>query len=224
MRLRQRPRGFSGEASPDPQLAAARLYFITPDVEPRRLAELTAAAVRGGAEVVQLRQKALARGELLAAARALRAITAEAGSLFVVNDHVDIALLARADAVHLGPDDITLEAARSLAGDRLLIGASASTPEAAHYAIAAGADYLGVGPAFATPIKAQKKVIGPEGVARVARAVGTAVPVFAIGGIDESNVGRLTELGVNRVCVIRAVGDTADPEAAARRLRAMLDA
>lgn len=180
--------------------------------------------MRGGADAVQLRQKELARGELLAAARALRAITAEAGRVFVVNDHIDIALLAGADAVHLGPDDLSLEAARSLAGDRLLIGASASTPEAARAAIVAGADYLGVGPAFATPIKTQKKVIGPEGVARVAGAVGAAVPVFAIGGIDETNVGRLTQLGVTRVCVIRAIGDAADPEAAARRLRAMLEA
>lgn len=173
--------------------------------------------------MVQLRQKNLARGELLAAARALRTITAEAGRVLVVNDHVDIALLAGADAVHLGPDDITLEAARSVAGDRLLIGASTSTPEAAGEAIAGGADYLGVGPAFATPVKSQKKVIGPEGVARVAQAVGARVPVFAIGGIDESNVARLTGLGVRRVCVIRAIGDAADPEAAARRLRAMLD-
>ena len=174
--------------------------------------------------MVQLRQKNMARGELLAAARELRAITAEAGRMFVVNDHVDIALLARADAVHLGPDDVTVGAARSLAGDRLLIGASASTPESAREAIAAGADYLGVGPAFATPIKTEKTIIGPEGVARVAEAVGAKVPVFAIGGIDESNLGRLTVLGVRRVCVIRAIGDAADPEAAARRLRAMLDA
>lgn len=189
-----------------------------------RLAELASAAVRGGADVVQLRQKKLARGELLSAARALRAITAAAGKVFVVNDHVDIALLAGADAVHLGPDDITVEAARSVAGDRLLIGASASTPDTARQVIAAGADYLGVGPAFETPVKTEKKVIGPEGVARVARAVGAKAPVFAIGGIDESNVGRVTRLGVKRVCVIRAIGDAADPEAAARRLRAMLDA
>lgn len=174
--------------------------------------------------MIQLRHKTLSRGELLPAARALRAITAEAGRFFVVNDFVDIALIAGADAVHLGPDDMTIEAARSVAGDRLLIGASASTPEAAREAIDAGADYLGVGPAFATPIKREKKVIGPEGVARVANAVGGRVPVFGIGGIDESNVASLTALGVRRVCVIRAIGDAADPEAAARRLRAMLDA
>ena len=179
--------------------------------------------MRGGADIIQLRHKHLARGELLAAARAMRAITAAANRLFVVNDHVDIALLAGADGVHLGPDDITVEGARSVAGDRLLIGASASTPEAARQAIADGADYLGVGPAFETPVKSEKDVIGPEGVLEVAKAVGAEVPVFAIGGIDESNVQQLTRLGLHRVCVIRAIGQASDPEAAARRLRAMLD-
>ena len=204
MRLRRRPGGVPGEASPDPDLAAGRLYFITPDVDPPRLSALAVAAVRGGADIVQLRHKHLARGELLSAAHALRAITTAAGRLFVVNDHVDIALLSGADAVHLGPDDITVEGARFIAGDRLLIGASASTPEAARQAIAAGADYIGAGPAFATPVK-------------------TEVPVFAIGGIDESNIRQLTKLGLHRVCVIRAIGDAHEPEAAARRLRAMLE-
>jgi len=193
-------------------------------VDPSRLVDLVSAAVRGGADIVQLRQKKLPRGDLLRAARELRRVTAAAAKLFVVNDHVDIALLAGADGVHLGPDDLSVEAARKVAGDRLLIGASASTPEAARVAVAAGAGYLGVGPAFPTPVKTEKKVIGPEGVALVARAVGAGVPVFAIGGIDESNVAHLTELGVRRVCVIRAIGDASDPEAAARRLRAMLEA
>ena len=224
MRLRRRPGGVPGEASPDPDLAAGRLYFITPDVDPPRLAALALAAVRGGADIVQLRQKQLPRGDLLAVAKELRAITAGAGKLFVVNDHVDIALVSGADAVHVGPDDITVEGARSVAGDRLLIGASASTLEAGREAIAAGADYLGVGPAFETPVKAEKKVIGPDGVLEVAKAAGGEVPVFAIGGIDESNVQQMTRLGLHRVCVIRAIGDAADPEAAARRLRAMLDA
>jgi len=223
VRLRRRSGGVPGEASPDPDLAAGRLYFITPDVDPPRLSALAVAAVRGGADIVQLRQKHLARGELLSAAHALRAITTAAGRLFVVNDHVDIALLSGADAVHLGPDDITVEGARFIAGDRLLIGASASTPEAARQAITAGADYLGVGPAFATPVKTEKKVIGPEGVLKVAKAAGAEVPVFAIGGIDESNIRQLTKLGLHRVCVIRAIGDAREPEAAARRLRAMLE-
>jgi thiamine-phosphate pyrophosphorylase len=180
------------------------------------------AAIRGGADIVQLRQKALPRGELLELALRLRELTAMAGALLIVNDHVDIALVAGADGVHLGPDDLPVDAARRLAPDGFLIGASASSPEAARKAVAAGADYIGSGPAFATPIKKEKGVIGPAGVAAVTAAVD--VPVFAIGGIEEANVGELTALGVRRVCALRAIADAADPESAAHRLRAMLDA
>ena len=172
--------------------------------------------------MIQLRHKTLPRGELVPLARRLRAVTALSGRLLVVNDHVDIALLSEADGVHLGPDDLSVESARRVVGDRMFIGASAASPEAAAAAAAASADYLGSGPAFATPIKTEKRVIGPAGVAAVVAAA--RVPVFAIGGIDETNLAQLTALGVRRACVIRAVADSADPEAATRRLRAMLDA
>jgi thiamine-phosphate pyrophosphorylase len=184
--------------------------------------EIASKAVRGGADVVQLRHKTLARGELLDLARRTRSLTAEAGVLFVVNDHVDIALLSEADGVHLGPDDLSIASARRVAGDRLLIGASASSPDAAGAAIENGADYLGSGPAFATPIKTEKQVIGPKGVAAIAAAVGPGVPVFAIGGIDETNIAQLIAEGLRRACVIRAVSGAPDPEQAARHLRAML--
>jgi len=191
---------------------------ITPDVTPERVVEIAAGAVRGGADVVQLRHKSLPRGELLTLARRLR--EGIPSVLLMVNDHVDIALLSGADGVHLGPDDLSIEAARHVAGDRLLIGASASTVERALQAVEEGADYLGSGPAFATPIKARKQVIGPRGVAAIAQAVD--IPVFAIGGIDESNVGQLALAGIRRAAVIRAVSESTDPEQAARRLRAML--
>jgi thiamine-phosphate pyrophosphorylase len=174
----------------------------------------------GGADVVQLRHKALARGELLDLARGLREVTSAAAALFVVNDYLDLALLSHADGVHLGPDDLSIASARRLAGDRLLIGASASKTPEALAAIAAGADYIGCGATFATSVKPDKNVIGPAGVAAVSRAA--TVPVFAIGGIEESNVGQLTALGLHRICVIRAVADAADPESAARRLRTIL--
>ena len=170
--------------------------------------------------MIQLRQKTLPRGELLELARRVRAVA----SLFIVNDHVDIALLSDADGVHLGPDDLSIASARRVAGDRLLIGASAWTVESARAAIADGADYLGSGPAFATPIKSEKQVIGPEGVAEIAEAVGSTVPVFAIGGIDETNLPQVVAAGLRRVCVIRAVAGAPDPESATRRLRAMLNA
>jgi thiamine-phosphate pyrophosphorylase len=142
--------------------------------------------------------------------------------LFVVNDHVDIAMLSKADGVHLGPDDLSIASALRVTGDRLLIGASASTPETARAAIVEGADYLGSGPAFATPIKSEKQVIGPAGVAAITAMATSKVPVFAIGGIDEWNVGQLTAAGLRRACVIRAVAEARDPEQATRRLRAML--
>jgi thiamine-phosphate pyrophosphorylase len=170
--------------------------------------------------MLQLRHKSLARVELLDLARKLRDVTNEAGALLIVNDHVDIALIAGADGVHLGPDDLSIGVARRLAPEGFLIGASASNPDAARSAVSAGADYIGSGPAFATPVKKEKSVIGPAGVAAVAAAVD--VPVFAIGGIEELNVAQLTALGLGRVCAIRALADAPDPEKAARRLRAML--
>jgi thiamine-phosphate pyrophosphorylase len=203
-------------------LNAARLYVVTPEREPDQLIDYVSAVLRGGADVIQLRHKTLPRGRLLDLARELGRLTANAGALFIVNDHADLALLSGADGVHLGPDDLSIEAARRIGGDRLLIGASASTIDAARAAIAAGADYIGCGATFGTPVKPDKAVIGPEGVSAVAAAV--KAPVFAIGGIDESNLSRLTALGLHRVCVIRAIADSPDPEAAARRLRAMLEA
>jgi thiamine-phosphate pyrophosphorylase len=187
---------------------------ITPDASSERVLEVATAAVRGGADAVQLRHKSMPRGELLELARDLR--SAIAGSLFIVNDYVDIALLSGADGVHLGPDDLTVASARKVAGDRLLIGVSASTPDA----VQPGADYVGCGPAFSTPIKPEKKVVGPAGIAAMQAAV--EIPVFGIGGIDASNLDQLVAMGVRRACVIRAVGDAPDPEQAARELRAML--
>lgn len=170
--------------------------------------------MRGGADIVQLRHKSMARGELLELARRMREVVS--GALFIVNDHVDIALLSDADGVHLGSDDLSVAAARLIAGDRLLIGTSASTPDA----VPVDADYVGCGPAFATPLKPEKRIVGPAGIAALSSAV--HIPVFAIGGIDQANVAQLIALGVHRVCVIRAVGDVPDPEQAARELRAML--
>ena len=208
-----------GEAGRVGRLQQAGLYVVTPDLPPERIVALASAAERGGADVIQLRHKVLPRGELLTLALRLRELIQEA--LFVVNDHVDIAILSGADGVHLGPDDLSISAARRVGGDRLLIGASASSGDAARAAVADGADYIGCGAAFATPVKSEKTVIGPESVAKVAQAV-APVPVFAIGGVDESNVEQLTALGVRRVCVIRAVAGSSDPEQATRRLRAML--
>src|SRR2546430_846543 len=150
------------------RLAAARLYAITPEADPEAVERLVGAWLRGGADVVQLRQKRVPRGQLLALAERCAAACAAAGALFVVNDHVDVATLSGADGVHVGPDDLTVAAARRAAGADLLVGASASTPDAGREAERDGADYLGTGPAYATPLKTEKRVIGPAGRAAVA--------------------------------------------------------
>jgi len=196
------------------RLLAARLYAITPEGEPAETERLLAAWLRAGVPVVQLRQKRLPRGRLLELACALAGGCAEAGALLIVDDHLDVALLSGADGVHVGPDDLTVAAARHVAGTDLLVGASAASPEAARRAELDGADYLGSGPAYPTPLKTEKRVIGPAGVAAVAAAV--AVPVFAIGGIERSRLPELRAAGVHRVCAIRALGRAPDPEAEAR--------
>ncbi|TMF88348.1 MAG: thiamine phosphate synthase [Chloroflexi bacterium] len=204
------------------RLAAAHLYAITADQESARLATAAEACLRGGAQLLQLRHKALARGELLNLARRLHEVTAAAGVLLIVNDHLDIALLADADGVHLGEDDLSVAEARRLAGPNFLVGASASNADAARTAAAAGADYLGAGPAFATPMKEAKPVIGPEGVAAVQQAV--QIPVFAIGGVTPDNAPQLVAAGITRACMIRGLFDSDDPEAAARAALAALTA
>jgi thiamine-phosphate pyrophosphorylase len=204
------------------RLEAARLYAITPDADPDRVVDLVAAWMRGGAEIVQLRHKSLARGGLLDLAGRLAETVHSAGGLLIINDYVDIALLAGADGVHLGDDDISVSGARSIAGPDLIIGGSASTPAAALSKVADGADYIGSGPAFGTPLKPDKRVIGPEGVAAVASAV--EVPVFAIGGVSEANIPQLGAAGVRRACAIRALAEPADPAATAARMREALSA
>jgi thiamine-phosphate pyrophosphorylase len=144
------------------------------------------------------------RGELLDLARRL----APRVSL-IVNDHADIAVMAGAAGVHVGPEDLSVEAVRRSVGDRLIVGASAQTPEEARAAVAAGASYIGSGPAFPTATKTSKDVIGPRGVAAVAAAV--TVPVFAIGGITAQRVPEVRAAGLERVCAISALAGGAEP-------------
>lgn len=205
-------------------LQNAHLYAVTPDAEPDRILELARAWCEGGVDIVQLRHKTLARAALLRLAERLVDICRARGVLFIVNDHLDIALLSGADGVHLGEDDLSLadaeKALQNAGARRILIGASTSSVPVAQAAERAGADYLGAGPVYATPIKAEKAALGLERVHEIREAV--RIPVFAIGGIGPANVGELRAHGVDRVCVIRALSEVPDPEAEARRLRALL--
>jgi thiamine-phosphate pyrophosphorylase len=187
----------------------SRLYLITA-VRPD-LAAFVEAAVRGGVDAVQIREKELADGALLAALEEARDVTARLGVPLVVNDRPDLAVLCGADYVHLGQDDLPVASARSFG---LRVGQSTPAREEVD---ATAADYIGVGPVHATPTKAGRPAVG-LGLVRHA-AAHAPVPWFAIGGIDRTNVESVLAAGATRIAVVRAVGDAADPEAAARELR-----
>jgi thiamine-phosphate pyrophosphorylase len=191
----------------------ARLYLIV-GARP----EVVEAALRGGVDVVQLRVKDVPDDELMDAARELRSLCSAHGALFVVNDSPELAVRAGADGVHVGQDDISVAEARRIVGPDRLVGLSTHSPE--QIAAAAGADYIGVGPVFATPTKPGRAAVGVELVREAARSA--RVPWFAIGGIDERNVGEVLADGATRIAVVRAIADAPDPEVAARSLAARL--
>jgi thiamine-phosphate pyrophosphorylase len=191
-------------------LGERRLYLVTPF----RLdfADFLKAAVRGGVDVVQLREKSLPDGRLLDALAEAREITRAMGVPLVVNDRPDLAVLVAADAVHVGQDDLPPAAAARFG---LPVGVSTHRP--AELAAAAGAAYAGVGPVHATPTKEGRKPAGLEYVRHA--AAHAALPWFAIGGIDRTTVEDVVAAGATRIAVVRAIVDAADPEAAARELR-----
>ena len=194
-------------------LEDCRLYLITP-VRPH-LEDFLEAAVRGGVDLVQIREKGLCDSELLRALERVRETTRRLGVPLVVNDRPDLALLVEADLVHVGQDDLPVSAVRRLG---LAVGLSTH----AHTEIdSADADYIGVGPVFATPTKPGRPDAGLELVRHA--ALHASVPWFAIGGIDESNVSSVVQAGAGRIAVVRAIGETADPERAAQALRRALD-
>ncbi len=176
------------------------------------------AALRGGVDVVQLRDKELSDDELVRAAAPFRQACAAHGALFVLNDRPDLVDACGADGVHVGQSDASVADARAAVGDDRIVGLSIET-EAQLDAID-GADYLGVGAVFATPTKTES-VAGGLDLLRAAAARVT-IPWFAIGGIDLSNVAEVAAAGAPGVAVVRAIRDADDPEAAARALRAAL--
>jgi len=197
------------------RLVAARLYLVCPgDFAPG-----LEAALRGGVDVVQLRDKTLDDDELLSAAAVFRSACRAHDALFILNDRPDLARIADADGVHVGQDDLPIAQARELAGSERLVGQSTHTPK--QIDAAAGADYIGVGPVHATPTKPGRPAVGLELVADAAARA--AMPFFAIGGISRANVTAVLEAGATRVAVVRAITETEDGEMAARDLRAALE-
>jgi thiamine-phosphate diphosphorylase len=196
------------------------LYVIVdPDAcAPRDAVDVGRASLAGGASVVQWRDKRREKGDQLSQARALRALCEEHDALFIVNDHVDLALAVDADGVHLGQHDLPVEVARRLVPERFVIGASSNNADEARKAEAAGAAYVAIGAVFPTASKEPERTRAAS-VARVREVkAAVGVPVVAIGGINASNVDEVIDAGADAVAVISAVCGAPDPRAAASEL------
>jgi thiamine-phosphate pyrophosphorylase len=201
-------------------------------VDPERagghqLADLAARCVRGGATLVQLRDKRSETRTLIEAARAIKQALAPCAVPFVVNDRVDVAMAAGADGVHLGRDDMAVEDARRLLGSHAIIGLSIKSVEEAEAARLDLVHYVGSGGVYATSSKQQKNAsIGPGGLARiiaVLRRRAPDLPVCGIAGIDASNAAEVIAAGADGVAVISALSLVSSPETAARQLRDIVD-
>jgi thiamine-phosphate pyrophosphorylase len=200
------------------RLHDARLYFVADRDGMERALE---AALAGGADLFQLRDKDASDDELLAAAETARERCRAAGALFVLNDRPDLAVACGADGVHVGQDDMPVSRARVIVGDDAIVGLSTHSMQQAQAGCRSGADYIAVGPVHATPTKEGRPAIGVEPVKYA--AAHASVPWFAIGGIDTTTVRDVVRAGARRIVVVRALADADDPEAIARQLRASLN-
>ncbi len=210
------------------RLAAARLYLVCGQasdrsaVGGRALPDLLHAAIAGGVDVVQLREKHLGDELLTEAASLAAAVCEEHGALLILNDRPDIAAEVRADGVHVGQEDMPVAEVRELVGPDMLIGLSTHAPTEIDAVDSSSVDYIGVGPVHVTPTKPGRPSVGLE-LVRYATAH-APVPFFAIGGIDAEHAPDVIAAGARRLCVLRAIASAEYPEHAARTLRDLLDA
>ncbi|MBN0043878.1 thiamine phosphate synthase [Streptomyces actuosus] len=207
------------------RLADARLYLCT-DARRRQgdLAEFLDAALAGGVDIVQLRDKGMEAAEELRHLEILADACARHGRLLAVNDRADVAHAAGADVLHLGQGDLPVPAARAILGGDVLVGRSThSAAEAEAAAVQEGVDYFCTGPCWPTPTKPGRHAPGLDLVRHTA-TLGTDRPWFAIGGIDHGNLDRVLDAGARRVVVVRAITEADDPGAAAAELAKRLRA
>ncbi|HJT33628.1 MAG TPA: thiamine phosphate synthase [Pirellulales bacterium] len=216
-------RALANTAASVRRLNAARLYVLVDGRENLTAFEkLIRALLCSGVDMIQLRDKRLADGELLGRARRLRELTRGTSTLFIMNDRADLARLAQADGVHVGQEELTVGQARAIVGAEALIGVSTHSLDQARQAVLDGANYIGVGPVFAS----QTKLFAHDALRGVdlLRAVQAEVtlPAFAIGGIDRGNLPQVLAAGFTRVAVSAAVTGAADPCQAVRELKSLL--
>jgi len=199
------------------RLRTARLYFVCEARPPGDLEALLRAALTGGADIVQLREKELGRAGIERAAGTFRRVADTFSALFVVNDDPELARALDADGVHVGQDDVGAEQARELLGPDAIIGLSTHSVEQIAASAERPVDYISVGPIWETPTKEGRPAVGLELIRHAAEHA--PHPFFAIGGIDSANAGEVVHAGAKRLCAVRAIRDAADPAGAAAALR-----
>jgi thiamine-phosphate pyrophosphorylase len=200
-----------------------KLYVI-PDRKigaPFSLEEQTEAALRGGATLIQLRDKEMEGRCLFEVAQSLRKICHCYGTPLIINDRVDVALAVGADGVHLGQDDLPLEAVKPFVPDSFIVGVSAHTVEEAEQALALGASYIGIGAAYPTGSKVDAKVVGPSRIREIMRKV--PIPAVAIGGITIDKIPEIMTTGVQGVALISAVIGAPNIQAEAQKIMSLIE-
>ena len=208
---------FDEASRPESRLAAGGLcVLITESICRRPWQEVLRAALAGGAAAVQVREKDMPDGRLLARARQVTRAAHEAGAMAIINDRPDIAVLAAADGVHVGQGDLAPNEVRRIVGPDRIVGVSTHSLAQALAAAEAGADYIGCGPMFQSTTKPQEVIPGPALAAEVTRQAG--LPVMAIGGITAENASQILAAGAGWLAVSSAVCSAADPEAETRRM------
>jgi thiamine-phosphate pyrophosphorylase len=202
-----------------PEFMNCDLYVITDTTLSggRSHEEIARLAIDGGADVIQLRDKTCSIPELVASGKRVREVTRRTGTLFIVNDRLDVAIGCGADGVHLGQDDMLVSSARAIAPLDFIIGVSVGSRGEAERAINDGADYLAVSPVFPTAQKPADKFCGLSGIHQIRDAVDA--PLIAIGGIGMHNVCDVIRAGADGVAVISAIVGQPDISGAARALK-----
>lgn len=200
-----------------------RLYLVAPArIAAGALADMVPELAAAGVDIIQLREKEMEARDVLSLGATLLSACRDAGIPFIVNDRPDVALALGADGVHVGQNDLPIEAVRGILPAQV-VGLSTHTPQEVDQAAETeGIDYFAVGPVFATPTKLGRPAAGLE-LVRYTAALTNERPWFAIGGIEESNLGAVMDAGARRIVVVRAITEAADPPQSAARLRARLD-
>jgi thiamine-phosphate pyrophosphorylase len=202
-----------------------KLHLLTDRVVQTRFShlELTVQGIKGGADLIQFRQKSGSTLELIDTARQMKKICTDSGVPLIVNDRLDVALACDADGVHLGQDDFPIDLARKWLGSEKIIGGSASNLEEAQKCQQQGADYIGLGPIYTTTSKADAgPICGLDLLRQIVKQI--PLPIIAIGGIQEANIAELLSAGAYGIAIISAICCQPDPAAATRRLKETLEA